>query len=332
MKIIEVIADSGHVDTIQSIAEQYNITDIWSGTENSDGRTTTRLLVGPDERQNVLDALQTLLSSVEHARIVVIPVEVTLPKIEPVEDDQPKNNKASGNISREEIFSQVEKGARLDGNFILLVFLSAIVAAIGLLENNVAVIIGAMVIAPLLGPNIAFSLGTALGETDLALDALKAIVAGVILAILTGYGIGLIWPGTLDSYELLLRTEAFYSGTAIALASGAAASLSLVTGTSSILVGVMVAVALMPPATTMGLMLSQNQLSAVWGAALVLAVNIVCINLSAKLVFLYRGIRPRTWLQARKARQSQLLYILVWISLLLLLSAMIYLRHSGMQS
>ena len=60
--------------------------------------------------------------------------------------------------TREEILAQVEKDARLNDNFILLVILSAIVAAIGLLENNLAVIVGAMVIAPLLGPNIAFSL------------------------------------------------------------------------------------------------------------------------------------------------------------------------------
>lgn len=328
MKIIEVIADGGHVDTIQSIAEQHQISDVWFGPLNDDNRIAARMLVEPEHRQLVLDALQTLLSSSDNARIIVIPVEVALPKPDEQNgDDAAKKKKSAATVSREEIFSQVEKGTRLDGNFILLVILSAIVASIGLLENNVAVIVGAMVIAPLLGPNIAFSLGTALGETELALDALKAILAGIVLAIITGYIIGMVWPGALNSTELLLRTNAFYSGTAIALASGAAASLSLVTGTSSVLVGVMVAVALMPPATTIGLMLSAGQINEVWGATLVLAINIVCINLSAKLVFLYRGVKPRTWLDARKARQSQILYILVWVSLLTLLSVAIYLRQ-----
>lgn len=102
----------------------------------------------------------------------------------------------------------------------------------------------------------------------------------------------------------ILRTEINYSGTVIALVSGAAASLSLATGLSSVLVGVMVSVALMPP-----------------------AVNIVSIKLSAKPVFLLKGIQPRIWIEARKASQSRILYFLVWITLLALLIAMIYLRH-----
>ncbi len=91
----------------------------------------------------------------------------------------------------------------------------------------------------------------------------------------------------------------------------------------------MVAVALMPPAVTIGLMLSIAEYNHALGAALLLAVNIVCINLSAKLVFLFRGIKPRTWLDAHKARQSRLLYIVIWIVMLALLFLMIYLRHKA---
>ncbi len=229
--------------------------------------------------------------------------------------------------TREEILAQVQKDALLDSNFILLVILSAIVAAIGLLENNLAVIVGAMVIAPLLGPNIAFSLGASLGEKELVLESLKSMFVGIIVAILFSIGIGLVWPGNFDSIELMSRTDVAYSGTAIALASGAAASLSLVSGTSSVLVGVMVAVALMPPTVTIGLMLSIGAYNDALGAGLLLAVNIVCINLSSKLVFLFRGIKPRTWLEAHKAKQSRLLYIGVWVIMLALLFFMIYLRR-----
>ncbi len=229
--------------------------------------------------------------------------------------------------TREEILAQVEKDAQLNDNFILLVILSAIVAAIGLLENNLAVIVGAMVIAPLLGPNIAFSLGASLDEKKLVIESLKTLFIGISVALLFSIGIGLLWPGNFDSVELMSRTDVAYSGTAIALASGAAASLSLVSGTSSVLVGVMVAVALMPPAVTIGLMLSIAAYNHALGAALLLAVNIVCINLSSNLVFLFRGIKPGTWLEAHKAKQSRLLYIGVWFILLALLFIVIYLRH-----
>jgi len=74
-------------------------------------------------------------------------------------------------------------------------------------------------------------------------------------------------------------------------------------------------------------MLSVNDIPHAYGAALLLAMNIVCINLSAKLVFLFRGIKPRTWLEARKAKQSSFIYLTLWEALLILLSVSIYLRH-----
>ena len=340
MKIIEVIADPGHHDTIIAIAEQQQVEDIWSSPNHEDGRIITRLLVRPEARQKVLDALQTVLHNAENYHVLISPLDTVLPKpaevnIESLSAEQQaevkakekENKKAALMSTREEILSQVEKDAQLDNNFILLVILSAIVAAIGLLENNLAVVVGAMVIAPLLGPNIAFSLGASLGEKKLVINSLKALFAGVIIAILFSIGIGLLWPGDFDSLELMSRTDVEYSGTAIALASGAAASLSLVSGTSSVLVGVMVAVALMPPAVTIGLMLSIDNYNHALGAALLLAVNIVCINLSSKLVFLFRGIKPRIWLDAHKAKQSRLLYIVIWIVMLALLFVIIYLRH-----
>ncbi|VAW50663.1 Uncharacterized protein, MJ0678-like [hydrothermal vent metagenome] len=342
MKIIEVIADTGHHDTILSIAEQHDVEDVWFGQSDETGRIATRLLVQPKNRQKVLDSLQTLLSNVENYRVLIIPLDTVLPKpveheLEPedlseeekaeIKAKEKENKKAALMNTREEILTQVEKDAQLDSNFTLLVILSTIVAAIGLLENNLAVIVGAMVIAPLLGPNIAFSLGVSLGEKKLVIEALQTIFVGVVIAILFSIGIGLLWPGTFDSIELMSRTDVAYSGTAIALASGAAASLSLVSGTSSVLVGVMVAVALMPPAVTIGLMLSIGEYNHSLGAALLLAVNIVCINLSSNLVFLFRGIKPRTWLETHQAKQSRFLYIGAWVVMLILLFLMIFLKN-----
>jgi len=200
--------------------------------------------------------------------------------------------------------------------------LSTIVAAIGLIENNVAVVIGAMVIAPLLGPNLALALGTSLGDTPLIWKALQSSFTGLIVAVVLSYGIGVVSPLPLDSPELLARTNVGLDSVALALASGAAAVLSMTTGLPSVLVGVMVAVALLPPAATLGLMLADQQLVQAIGAGLLLAVNIVCVNLAAKLVFLIRGVRPRTWWEKEKARRATVAYIVFWaLSLIILLIA-----------
>lgn len=332
MKIIEVIADAGHLPTLQGIAEQYQVSDIWYGAVNEDGRMSVKLLLSDENRQVVLDSIQSLIQASENSKIIVSPVEAVLPKAVEKPEEKEQAKKARRSVTREEIYSAVEVNAQLHRDYLLLVVLSSIVAAAGLLENNVAVIIGAMVIAPLLGPNIAFAFGTSLGDKELVLNSLTTIITGIAVAICVAFITGLIWPAQAITHELVLRTDINYAGTAIALASGAAASLSLVTGLSSVLVGVMVAVALMPPAVTIGLMLSDAAYDYAIGASMLLAVNIVCINLSAKLVFLLKGIQPRTWLETRKARQSRTLYLLVWITLLILLIVVIYLRHQTVSS
>jgi uncharacterized hydrophobic protein (TIGR00341 family) len=176
-----------------------------------------------------------------------------------------------------------------------LVMLSTAVAAIGLIKNNVAVVIGAMLIAPLLGPNLAFGLGTALGDISLMRKSALTNSVGIILAVILSVVVGVFWPFDVSSPELAARAVVGLDSVALALASGAAAALSLTTGLSSVLVGVMVAVALLPPAVTLGLMLGHEDTAAAVGAGLLLAINVVCINLAIKVVFFIKGIHPRTW-------------------------------------
>ncbi len=82
----------------------------------------------------------------------------------------------------------------------------------------------------------------------------------------------------------------------------------------------MVAVALLPPAATCGLMAGVGRFDDALGAGLLLAVNVVCVNLAAKIVFLLQGVRPRTWMERSRAKQSMLVYLTVWALSLLLLA------------
>jgi len=328
MKIIEVITHPEHIETVKNIGDEHGVVDQWhAGLSEGDERQIIRLLVDDKHRQAVMDELQNQLGRYETTRIVVLPVEVTLPPIEADDKENKKEKeKTTSSATREELYQSISKNAELNNNFLLLVFLSTIVAAIGLIENNVAVVIGAMVIAPLLGPNIAFALGATLGDTELILTSLKTNLAGLGLALLISLIIGLILPVDLSSEELISRTYVGIDSVVLALASGAAAVLSLTTGLSSVLVGVMVAVALMPPTVAFGLMLGSGQIDLAFGAALLLAVNVVCVNLSAKIVFLARGLKPRTWLEIRKAKQSITAYMVFWFVSLLVLLVAIYLR------
>jgi uncharacterized hydrophobic protein (TIGR00341 family) len=331
MKIIEVAASKGHIDTVTGIADQNEVRDRRLGAEDADGRQVLRMLVADEQTQKVLDALEGYLKSDPEARILVIPVEASLPPPTVSEEDASRRQAHAMAITRQALYDDAKKGARLDYTFLLLVFLSTIVAAIGLIEDNVAVVIGAMVITPLLGPNIALALGTALGDTALMWQSLRTNLAGLGMALVLSVIIALFWPLNIESRELLNRTIVGLDSVALALASGAAGALSLTTGLSSVLVGVMVAVALLPPVATFGLMLGSGQWVLATGAGLLLVVNIVCINFAAKLVFLVKGIHPRTWWEKQKARQSMITYLVIWAISLMILIGLIYLRRWVLQ-
>jgi len=326
MKLVQVLADQGYADTLLGIGEQQTVEDCWISQPGEQGRVMAHYVIEEAAVQPVLDRLQGVLERSESARIAVLPTEAVLPRPKKTEEDEKSERRKSMTASREALYDSVAKSTRLDANFLLLVFLSTIVAAIGLIEDNIGVVIGAMVIAPLLGPNLALALGTSLGDTQLVWRALRTNLAGLGLAFGMSLAIGWFWPLSLDSHELLARTDVGLDSIALALASGAAAVLSVTTGLPAVLVGVMVAVALLPPAATFGLMLGSQQGSLALGAGLLLAVNVVCVNLAAKVVFLAKGVRPRTWLEKEKARQSMALYLTIWILSLLLLVGVIYLR------
>jgi len=324
MRAIDVITPAGQVETVLSLAEQH-CEDHWVDAGALDGRQTVHMLVSAENSQKVLDGLQVFLGSTAEARVVVSSVEATLPVFQERTEERKPGNKGIAS-SREELLGDMEKRSKLDRNFLVLVFLSTIVAAVGLIKDNVAVVIGAMVIAPLLGPNLSLALGTALGEKKLMLRSINTNLAGLGLTLGLSVLIGLLWPVDINSRELLARTDVGLDSVALALASGAAAVLSITTGLSSVLVGVMVAVALMPPAVTLGLMLSSGQFSLALGALFLLAVNVVCLNFAANFVFIAKGVAPRTWHEKKLARRSTIFSIIFWAVLLAVLMAVIFLK------
>lgn len=323
MKYVEIIAHESSSKTILAIADKVKALDLRLGLVGTDEMRQMRMLVRDDKLQIALDTLQNVLGAQPTANIVVLDVETSLP----TPDEEKRKQEDAATATRETLYGAIEKSVQLDRTYLVLIILSTVVAAIGLIKDNLAVIIGAMVIAPLLGPNLALSLGTALGDLYLMRKAIRTLLIGTLLAVALSVVLGLVWPGQLNSFELLSRTDAGLDSVALALASGAAAALSLTTGLSAVLVGVMVAVALLPPAATLGLMLGTGALDLAAGAGLLLAVNIVSVNLASKVVFFIQGIRPRRMLEKEKARRGMIIYVIVWLITLLVLVAIIYARH-----
>jgi len=290
----------------------------------ADGNMLVRLVLAAESTEPLLDLIQKNYGSLEEVRTIVLLVEASLPREKAEEpgqspggEPQPEEHPAKPDrISREELYEDVLDASRFSPTFLAMIVLSSIVAAIGVLRNNVAVIIGAMVIAPLLGPNVALALATTLGDASLARRAVRINLIGIILALLLSTILGVVLEVDPSVKELVIRTRVDLGDLALALASGTAGALAFTTGVSSILVGVMVAVALLPPLAACGLLLGSGYFQLAGGALLLFLTNLICINLTGVITFLVQGISPLHWWEANQARKFTRKAIVIWVILL----------------
>jgi uncharacterized hydrophobic protein (TIGR00341 family) len=305
----------GRVDELDPVATESLVSD--------DGRRAVlRVLVRQGQVESFLDQFEDLSERYEDIRMTVYAVEATLPEVEEEEDNPADGDKEESNrLSRIELHSQIGKNAKLDAQYLWMVLFSSVVAAVGLVQGNVAVIVGAMVIAPLLGPNMALALATTLADTELGIRAVKTGMSGVALAVVLGVICG--WYFKVDPAlpEIAMRTRINHLDLILALAAGGAGALATTSGIAGALVGVMVAVALLPPLLVAALLVGAGQWQGAVGAALLYSTNIAAVNLAAMTVFLSRGLTPRKWWEKNRAKRSATIFMVLWVVILAALAA-----------
>ena len=200
---------------------------------------------------------------------------------------------------RQEVLDELEQSSSPGFDYFLLVVLSCSIATFGLLTNSAAVIIGAMLVAPLMAPILGLSLASLVGEQRIFRRAVIALVEGVILATILSTLLG--WLAQVLPFDILIeipqeilaRTQPTPFDLGIALAGGAAAAYALAQPRlSAALPGVAIATALMPPVCTVGIGISLGNSGIVMGAFLLFFTNLAAISFAGILVFAAMGFRP----------------------------------------
>jgi uncharacterized hydrophobic protein (TIGR00341 family) len=325
MRLIEMILPPSFTEEAKDILKDFGYEETWDETLNDD-RRRIKCIVPTQETKKVLDALEKRFGGSKGVHILLVPVEASIPRLETKKEtpqEQKKEKIKGSRLSREELYADIEQMSRSSVSYIIMIILASIVASIGFLRDNVVFIIGAMVIAPVLGPNVALSFGTTLGDIPLSQRAVRTIALGTASALAFSALLGLILRVDPGAAEMTLRTQVRLEDIALALAAGGAAALALTSGLSSVLIGVMVAVALLPPLVTAGLLMGSGYWDPATGALMLFFVNLICVNLSGVVTFLIQGIRPLTWWEAARAKKSTRNAILSWTLLLLILAALI---------
>ncbi|MEZ5655241.1 MAG: TIGR00341 family protein [Sphingobium sp.] len=281
-------------------------------------RYTERLLDDLDRSFGTIPSFNALVSELE---AVLPPLEETLatelPALVGVKPPTALERFFTRDrISTNELYDDIEDNIHIKPSYLLTVLLSAVIAGLGMRSGQTAVVIGAMIIAPLLGPTMGIALAATVGDPHLGRKAGATLAVGSLIAVLAGILIGA--TVTIDPAvpELRNRTLVQPADIALALACGAAGVLAFSRAASLTLVGVMIAVALVPPLAASGIYLGAGDALAGANALFLFAVNLVCLNVAGIATFLIQGLPPKNW------RITGGIFAL-WVALLLLLASMI---------
>jgi uncharacterized hydrophobic protein (TIGR00341 family) len=336
LRLIKIIPPGDRSD-FESFLNDEDYIDSWI-EKSDDGKSLINILADVEMTEKILQDFDSAFSNRDDYRILLMPVAATLPSV-PEEDEKKEDNenhtqqdenksKRVNRISREELYEDIKQVVDFSWVYLLLIALSCIVAANGLIRNSPAMVIGAMVIAPILGPNVGLALATTLGDRVLMKRSLKSIMYGFSLGMILSILMGSVLEINPDVYEINSRTTVSFADIALGLAAGVAGCLSFTRGISAAVIGVMVAVALLPPMVATGLLIGNGMYDLAIGAGLLTVTYIICVNLAGVLTFLLQGIKPQSFRKKREGEELSRYAIIIWAALLLLLILIIYFQFA----
>ncbi|KAB1193146.1 TIGR00341 family protein [Haloferax sp. MBLA0076] len=320
MRLVQVLVPTGKRETVLRTLDEEGVD--YAVSDESSGRDFVAVVTFPVPKEAVEPVLQRLRDAgIERdAYTVVVNAETVASKrfdalVEKYENDEENGDR----IAREELASKAADLAPSLPTYVVMTAISAIVATAGLLLNSPAVVVGSMVIAPLVGPAMAASVGTVVDDDEMfvrgvrlqALGGVLAVGAAALFAFLlkeTG-AVPLSVGEVLSIPEVDERLAPDILSLAIALGAGAAGAISLSSGVSTALVGVMIAAALVPPTAVVGIGLAWGAPEAVVGSAILVLVNILSVNFVAIGVLWKQGYRPERWIRRSEARRTTIIRI-----------------------
>lgn len=328
MRLVQVLIPNGKREAILEVldAEQIDYA-VWDETGRGNFEALVQFPVPPIGVEPVLDKLRKAGISRDTYTIILSPETVISEHIETLNKRYPDKR-----ISREELIGRAEELAPAISTYAIFFILSTIIATAGLLLDSVATIIGAMVIAPLMGPAISASVGTVIYDRKLASRGIILQIGGLLLAVVVAWMIGLLikdlylLPPGFDLRQVpqvAERTSPNFLSLFLALGSGIAGAISIIRSAGSALVGVAIAAALIPPAATSGLGLEWGLPVVAFSSIVLVLVNMLAINVSALILFWVSGFRPYESSAVHLARKQVAGHVFILFSSILILSTVL---------
>ena len=330
MRLLQVSIPAGKREAVVGVLDDEGIDYVLSEETGRQGYTHIVSFPLPTNAVDpVLDRLQDVGVGEDAYAVVVEARAVPSRQFDALSERYSEEDDGQESISKEELARTAQGHVSDMRTYVILTAVSAIVATAGLLLDSPATVVGSMVIAPLIGPAMSTAVASVIDDEALFSRGVRMQVIGMVLAVAAAavfaYFVrvmNLIPPGLDPSAvgQIEGRLTPDFLSLAVALGAGVAGALSLTTGVSAALVGVMIAVALVPPAAAVGIGIAYGLPSVAIPSGILAVVNGLSINLAALVVLWYTGYRPDHILRRNEARAATLKRIGILLVSIALLS------------
>ncbi|WP_163580592.1 TIGR00341 family protein [Gracilibacillus saliphilus] len=327
LQLIEVYIPAHRFERFLNEVEEYHVIEKWY-TKISEQEQLVKILIEKKYAEEILDFLEVNDRGQENIRALLYNISTYVPRIEVDEEEEEKEDpeekqKEITRASRHELYNVVQSSSTSSVNYLWMLLLSSVVATAGIVKDSPAIVIGAMVIAPLIGPFTALAFAATLGDYNLMKRSILTCLYGLAIPVGIAVIFGLLFTLPVHSDEFLARTNIELMDIVVALAAGTAGAMSFAKRVSEALVGVMVSVALLPPAVVLGMMLGALEFQQALTPLILLMVNISAILFSAIVVFWTSGIEPVNWSEIQVAHTSKTYALIFVSSVIIILAVMI---------
>ncbi|MDD2898356.1 MAG: TIGR00341 family protein [Desulfuromonadaceae bacterium] len=202
-------------------------------------------------------------------------------------------DRKSSDVQHKEVIKELYERTELSGSYVGALIFANLIALLGLLSNSVAVVIGAMLISPLMGPIFSLGLSFAMGHLTLARKAARIIGASVLLTVIVAAIFTVFSPLKEATPEILARTHPNIYDLLVAIFAGAIGAIALCTRKNYLFTtaGIAIATAVIPPLSVVGYGVGTLQLSMAMGGFLLFFTNLVAIVISSDIVFMLLRFR-----------------------------------------
>ncbi|MCP8323229.1 MAG: TIGR00341 family protein [Candidatus Methylarchaceae archaeon HK02M2] len=327
MKRLEVITSKAESKKVKEIFEQCEVLYTSGTIKIENEQCTVYSAILPDQFiDKIIDTISNNVDlRLKQNMISVYNVEATVSTyLDRLKEKVAKISPPPNPLER--LVTSTERYIRLSSDILIMACFATLVALAGLFLDNVVIVIGAMLLSPLLGPINSFAVNAVLGRIEKLIKSQFSIIMLLISIILLSASITFITSNFIElplTSQITVRSTVSLTDIGISVILGLAGGLALFIAIPEILVGVAVAVALVPPAAVTGIGLALMYIDIFFGALLLTFVNLIGLQLGSVSILWIKGVTPRRYYKKAIARKHTTYSLIILTLLLLILSIII---------